>query len=75
MIPLLDILDFFFKPILKGFLQIALCLFKHSRHIMAHNHHPIDFESISLWVNRMSGKHPTGLGVGVSAKGVAQIQE
>ena len=20
---------------------------------MAHNHHPIDFESISLWVNRM----------------------
>lgn len=29
---------------------------------MAHNHHPIDFESISLWVNKMSGEHPTGLG-------------
>lgn len=28
---------------------------------MAHNHHPIDFEHISLWVNGMSGEHPTGL--------------
>ena len=52
----------FFKPMVKGFLQIALYSFKHSRQIMAHNHHPIDFESISWWVNGMSGEHPTGLG-------------
>lgn len=60
--PLLDIYTgIFLMPIVKGFLQIALYSFQHSRQIMARNHHPIDFESISLWVNGMSGEHPTGL--------------